>query len=88
MNFKHGKGIFCTCKCTEDFCVSDVRNTCQLQGFFINGSGYTPEVGAKLFFEAAAGGLEPIFDGDVSNRYEVADFCCETVKEYFDNRTL
>ena len=39
MNFKHGKGIFCTCKCTEDFCVSDVRNTCQLQGFFINGSG-------------------------------------------------
>ena len=33
-------------------------------------------------------GLEPIFDGDVSNRYEVADFCCETVKEYFDNRTL
>ena len=33
-------------------------------------------------------GLEPIFDGDVSNRYEVADFCCETVKEYFDNRIL
>lgn len=33
-------------------------------------------------------GLEPIFGGDVSNRYEVADFCCETVKEYFDNRTL
>ncbi|MGN8805088.1 MULTISPECIES: hypothetical protein [unclassified Blautia] len=51
-------------------------------------TGYTPEVGAKLFFEAAAGGLEPIFDGDVSNRYEVVDFCCETVKEYFDNRTL
>ena len=51
-------------------------------------TGYTPGVGAKLFFEAAAGGLEPIFDGDVSNRYEVADFCCETVKEYFDNRTL
>mgnify|MGYP006934872139 CR=1 FL=1 len=51
-------------------------------------TGYTPEVGTKLFFEAAAGGLEPIFDGDVSNRYEVADFCCETVKEYFDNRTL
>lgn len=51
-------------------------------------TGYTPEVSAKLFFEAAAGGLEPIFDGDVSNRYEVADFCCETVKEYFDNRTL
>ena len=33
-------------------------------------------------------GLEPIFVGDIDNRYEVADFCCAIVKEYFDNRTL
>ena len=33
-------------------------------------------------------GLEPIFEGDIDNRYEVADFCCATVKEYFDNRML
>lgn len=33
-------------------------------------------------------GLEPIFEGDIDNRYEVADFCCAIVKEYFDNRTL
>lgn len=37
---------------------------------------------------AAMKGLEPIFEGDVNNRYEVADFCCATVKEYFEDRTL
>lgn len=37
---------------------------------------------------ASMKGLEPIFEGDIDNRYEVADFCCATVKEYFDNRTL
>ena len=42
----------------------------------------------RLNHFAGMKGLEPIFDGDVSNRYEVADFCCETVKEYFDNRIL
>ena len=50
-------------------------------------TGHTTEVGAKLFFEAAAGDLNR-FLTEMSNRYEVADFCCETVKEYFDNRTL
>lgn len=35
---------------------------------------------------AGKAGLPPLYDGDVENRYQVADFCMEVVKELFDDR--
>lgn len=32
--------------------------------------------------------VSPIFTGDISNRYEVADFCLEVTKVIFENRTV
>ena len=37
---------------------------------------------------AAMKGLSPIYEGDINNRYEIADFCSEVVNEYFDTRIL
>ena len=37
---------------------------------------------------AAMKGLSPIYEGDINNRYEIADFCSEVMNEYFDTRTL
>ena len=37
---------------------------------------------------AAMKGLPLIYEGDINNRYEIADFCSEVVNEYFDTRTL
>ena len=30
--------------------------------------------------------VEPMFTGDIEDRYQVADFCMEVVKEFFDTR--
>lgn len=32
-------------------------------------------------------GLDPIFCGDITNRYEIADFCGKCVAEIFEKRT-
>lgn len=36
---------------------------------------------------AAMMNVEEIFDGDVNDRYAIADFCMETVTEIFNDRT-
>lgn len=37
---------------------------------------------------ARANNVQMLFEGDETNRYEIADFCMQFVKEVFDSRVL